>query len=69
MTSLTAQEIIEKAKECYELDLITETTLERITQKAETVPGYNAILDLPPDWEIKHERDLRRRARRRWWRR
>ncbi len=68
--SLSGEEVIAKAKECYALDLISEATLERVTRNAETTPGYDAILDLPMDWEVEHERELRRRAlprRRRWF--
>lgn len=70
--SMSAEAVIEKAKLCYSLDLITERQLEAVISRAEREPGYNAILDLPLDHEVKDELQLRRQAarpQRRWWRR
>ncbi len=64
ISSLTAEQIISTAKECYELGLIDKTRLELVTRKAETEVGYNAILDLPLSHEIENERELRRKAAR-----
>ncbi len=70
--SLTQEETIAKAKECYALGLISEPKMLKVCEYAERNPGYNPICDLPFDWEVEHERDLRRKAARReqpWWRR
>jgi hypothetical protein len=64
MPSRTADAIIRKAELCYSLDLITKGTLENVVRRAETEPGYTAILELPFDWHIEDELRLRRQARR-----
>jgi hypothetical protein len=73
MPSMSADEIIEKAKLCYSIDLITEAQLERVIQQAEREPGYTAILDLPLPWTIENGVRLRKQAERahrhHWWNR
>jgi len=59
--SRIAEATIEKAKECYELDLITKGTLEFVIAQAETYPEYDPIMDLPFDWTVERERKLRKR--------
>jgi hypothetical protein len=58
IVSRTSDALIEKAKDCYALGLIDIRTLERVTQRALTEPGYNAIMDLPLDHEIAQARKL-----------
>lgn len=65
VTSLTADAIVERAKECYALGLITEDRLRDVTRKAYTIPGYDPIVDLPLIHEVEAERALRREAARR----
>lgn len=60
--SLSADELIATAQECYSLGLIDESRLELVTQRALSEPDYDAILDLPLPWKIEHERLLRRTA-------
>ncbi len=64
MSSRTADAVIAKAEESYELGLISTTTLENVTRRALTEPGYNAILELPLDSELEDARSLERKAAR-----
>ncbi len=63
--SFTADALIAKAEECYSLGLITESTLETVTQRALREPGYTAILELPYTYQIDDARSLAAAARRR----
>jgi hypothetical protein len=64
IVSRTAEALIDKAKDCYELGLIDITTLERVTERALTQPGYTALLDLPLDFRVKEARALEQQKRR-----
>jgi hypothetical protein len=77
VTSLRADQIAAKARECFELGLIREDTLNRVVEKAYSDPEYNPILDLPFDHVLRDEREARAQLERQsgrtrrllWWRR
>lgn len=64
VVSRTSDALIEKAKECYVLGLISAYRLEYVTNLALTQPGYDAILDLPLTFELDDARRLERKAKR-----
>lgn len=64
VTSLRADALVAKAEHCFELGLITASTLSFVTQQAYTNPEYNAILDLPFDWTVEEEEKRRKDAMR-----
>ena len=62
--SFTADALIKKAEECYSLGLITQQTLESVTRRALSEPGYTAILELPLSHQLDEARRLSAQAAR-----